>query len=79
MKTYLKAPNAGQSDKFGHSASISGDTIVIGAIGETNKQTTITNGTFIKFNNLAKTILICNLCVQTSRFDLDKCKLFKST
>ncbi|MCX6101705.1 MAG: IPT/TIG domain-containing protein, partial [Proteobacteria bacterium] len=44
QEAYLKAPNAGDTDFFGFSASISGDTIVVGAYGEGSNQTTITNG-----------------------------------
>jgi hypothetical protein len=44
-EAYLKAPNAESSDIFGHSLSISGDTIVVGAYFEDSNQTTITNGT----------------------------------
>jgi hypothetical protein len=43
-QAYLKAPNAEASDSFGGSVAISGDTIVVGAIGEDSNQTTITNG-----------------------------------
>jgi hypothetical protein len=44
QEAYLKAPNAHQYDAFGYTASISGDTIVVGAPGESSNQTTITNG-----------------------------------
>ncbi|WP_246835873.1 FG-GAP repeat protein [Leptospira meyeri] len=43
-QAYLKAPNAEASDQFGTAVAISGDTIVVGAIGESSNQTTITNG-----------------------------------
>ncbi|MDX1959315.1 MAG: FG-GAP repeat protein [Leptospiraceae bacterium] len=52
-EAYLKAPNAGSSDFFGTSVSISGDTIVVGAINEDSNQTTITNGTTGSSDNLA--------------------------
>jgi hypothetical protein len=44
-EAYLKAPNAEENDFFGYSVSISGDTIVVGAVAEDSNQTTITNGT----------------------------------
>ena len=40
---YLKAPNAGTGDYFGHTVAISGDTIVVGARGEDNSSTSINN------------------------------------
>ncbi len=40
---YLKASNAGSSDEFGQSVSISGDYAVVGAVGEDNSSTTINN------------------------------------
>ncbi|WP_035983201.1 FG-GAP repeat protein [Leptospira meyeri] len=43
-QAYLKAPNAEASDQFGTAVAISGDTIVVGAIGESSNQTTIANG-----------------------------------
>ena len=52
-EAYLKAPNAESNDQFGVSVSISGDTIVVGATGESSNQTTITNGTLVSSNNLA--------------------------
>ncbi|HMV44009.1 MAG TPA: FG-GAP repeat protein [Leptospiraceae bacterium] len=48
---YLKAPNAELGDNFGGSVSISGDTIVVGGIGEDSNQTTITNGTTNALNS----------------------------
>jgi hypothetical protein len=44
QQAYLKASNAEASDFFGGSVAISGDTIVVGADGESSNQTTITNG-----------------------------------
>jgi hypothetical protein len=44
-EAYLKAPNTEAGDFFGQSVSISGETIVVGALGESSSQTTITNGT----------------------------------
>ncbi|HMV45143.1 MAG TPA: FG-GAP repeat protein, partial [Leptospiraceae bacterium] len=52
-EAYLKAPNAESSDQFGYSVSISGDTIVIGAINEDSNQTTITNGATASGDNTA--------------------------
>lgn len=43
-QAYLKASNADAGDLFGNSVAISGDTIVVGASGESSFQTTITNG-----------------------------------
>ncbi|MCB1175983.1 MAG: FG-GAP repeat protein [Leptospiraceae bacterium] len=53
QEAYLKAPNAGGSDNFGRSVSISTDTIVVGAYGEDSNQTAITNGTTASTNNSA--------------------------
>ena len=44
QEAYLKAANADANDNFGYSVAISGDTIVVGSIGEASNQTTITNG-----------------------------------
>ena len=44
QEAYLKASNAGASDFVGFPSAISGDTIVLGAHGESSSQTTITNG-----------------------------------
>lgn len=46
QEAYLKASNSGASDFFGWSTAIAGDTIVVGAYGEDNGVTTITNGTY---------------------------------
>jgi hypothetical protein len=54
-EAYLKAPNAEASDQFGISVSISGDTIVVGALDEDSNQTTITNGTTASNDNSAGT------------------------
>ncbi len=40
---YLKASNAGANDCFGCSVAVNGDTIVVGAYGESSNQTTVTN------------------------------------
>ncbi len=40
---YLKASNAGAGDNFGTAVAISGDTIVVGAYGESSNQTTVSN------------------------------------
>ena len=51
-EAYLKAPNAGTSDRFGEGGiSISEDTIVVGARDEDSNQTTITNGSVVIDNN----------------------------
>ena len=53
QQAYLKAPNAETNDYFGYSVAISGDTIVVGALGESSNQTTITNGSTASANNSA--------------------------
>ncbi|TGM09482.1 hypothetical protein EHQ86_02330 [Leptospira yasudae] len=44
QEAYLKASNAEAGDLYGYSVSIFGDTIAVGANGESSNQTTITNG-----------------------------------
>lgn len=44
QEAYIKAPNAGISDSFGRSVSLSGDTLAVGAYGEDSSQNTVTNG-----------------------------------
>lgn len=53
QQAYLKASNAESNDAFGVSAAISGDTIVVGAYGESSNQTTITNGATASSDNSA--------------------------
>ncbi|NDD53332.1 hypothetical protein EBZ39_05580 [bacterium] len=53
QEAYLKAPNADASDSFGNTSSISGDTIVVGAFGDSSNQTAITNGTTASADNSA--------------------------
>jgi alpha-tubulin suppressor-like RCC1 family protein len=53
QQAYLKASNANGSDKFGQSVSIHGDTIVVGATGESSNQTTISNDGSASFDNSA--------------------------
>jgi hypothetical protein len=53
QQAYLKAPNAEANDNFGYSVAVSGDTVVVGAIGEDSSQTTITNGTTASADNMA--------------------------
>ncbi|MBL0954129.1 MAG: FG-GAP repeat protein [Leptospira sp.] len=52
-QAYLKASNAEANDGFGYSVAISGDTIVVGAAGESSNQTTITNGSSASADNSA--------------------------
>lgn len=52
-QAYLKASNADANDLFGNSVAISGDTIVVGASGESSNQTTITNGNSASVDNSA--------------------------
>jgi hypothetical protein len=47
QEAYIKAANAEQSDHFGYSISMSGDTLAVSAIYEDSNQTTITNGSTI--------------------------------
>jgi len=51
QQAFLKASNAGASDLFGHSVSISGNTIAVGAFQEDSNQTTVTNGSTASANN----------------------------
>ena len=51
QEAYLKASNAGASDIYGYAVSLSGDTLVVGAYGESSGQTTITNGTTSSADN----------------------------
>lgn len=53
QQAVLKASNADTSDGFGHSVSIAGDTVVVGAPAEASNQTTITNGTTASSDNSA--------------------------
>ncbi|MCZ7599566.1 MAG: FG-GAP repeat protein [Gammaproteobacteria bacterium] len=39
QQAYLKASNTGASDVFGHSVAVSGDTVVVGAYGESSAAT----------------------------------------
>ncbi len=43
-EAYVKAANSDQNDNFGWSVSLSGDTLAVGATGESSNETTITNG-----------------------------------
>lgn len=52
-QAYLKASNADANDLFGNSVAISGETIVVGAPGESSNQTTITNGSTASSDNTA--------------------------
>ena len=51
QQAYLKAPNAQSFDQFGTSVAVSGDTLVVGAIGEDSGQTVITNGNIASADN----------------------------
>ncbi len=53
QEAYLKAPNPDALDYFGTSVAISGDTIVVGAPGESSNQNTVTNGSTASSNNSA--------------------------
>jgi hypothetical protein len=52
-EAYLKAPNVEAGDRFGNSVSISGDTIIVGALKESSNQTSIVNGTTASSDNTA--------------------------
>ena len=53
---YLKAPNAGASDEFGHALAIHGDTIVVGAPKESSDHPSIANdGTGSEDNGASET------------------------
>ncbi|MGE3609640.1 MAG: fibronectin type III domain-containing protein [Bacteriovoracaceae bacterium] len=51
QEAYIKASNAGNSDQLGRGMSMSGNTVVVGAIGEDSNQTTITNGSTASADN----------------------------
>ncbi|MDV6235939.1 FG-GAP repeat protein [Leptospira ellisii] len=51
QEAYLKASNAEASDYFGYSLAISGNTIAVGAMGESSNQNTITNGGIASADN----------------------------
>jgi hypothetical protein len=48
---YLKASNVDAGDRFGTSVGFSGDTLLVGAPGESSNQTTVTNGFGASNNN----------------------------
>ncbi len=50
-QAYLKSPNNSNSDLFGNSVAISGDTIVVGAYGETSSTSEIINGNDLSGTN----------------------------
>ena len=52
QQAYVKAPNVEANDEFGFNVAISGNTMVVGAIGEDSNQTTITNGSTASADNL---------------------------
>src|SRR5262249_39444615 len=39
QQAYLKASNTGMNDRFGWSVAVSGDTVVVGAVGESSSAT----------------------------------------
>ncbi|HRG75998.1 MAG TPA: putative Ig domain-containing protein, partial [Leptospiraceae bacterium] len=53
QEAYIKTPNPDVNDGFGRSVSVSSDTIVVGAIGESSNQATITNGATASADNSA--------------------------
>ncbi|EQA35310.1 FG-GAP repeat protein [Leptospira inadai serovar Lyme str. 10] len=50
-QAYLKAPNASNSDNFGTSVAIDGDTVVVGSSGEDSNTTVIINGSNLSSTN----------------------------
>jgi hypothetical protein len=44
QQAYLKAPNSEANDNFGYAVAVHANTILVGAVGEASKQTSITNG-----------------------------------
>src|SRR5262249_28586387 len=53
QQAYLKASNTDAADRFGYSVAISGDTIVVGAYGESSKATGINGNQSDNSANLA--------------------------
>ncbi len=53
QQAYLKASNAEAGDNFGTSVAISGNTMVVGTVGEDSNQTTVTNGSTASSDNSA--------------------------
>lgn len=51
QEAYLKSANADSGDQFGTSIALSGNTLVVGAPGESSNQTTITNGVGVSADN----------------------------
>lgn len=51
QQAYIKPANSSESDWFGYSLSLSGDTLAVGAPGEDSNQVTITNGPSSSTNN----------------------------
>lgn len=51
QEAFLKASNSDSNDNFGHSVSVSGDVIAVGAQAEDSNQTTITNGSMASSDN----------------------------
>ncbi|MEI8026018.1 MAG: hypothetical protein WCI18_06700 [Pseudomonadota bacterium] len=50
QQAFLKASNTKASDSYGIAVAISGDTAVVGNMGDSSNQTTITNGTTSNFD-----------------------------
>ena len=53
QEAFVKSANAGADDQFGYSVALSGDTLAVGALGESSSQTSITNGTSASADNAA--------------------------
>lgn len=52
-EAYIKPSNMDSNDTFGASIAVSGDTIAVGAIGESSNQITVTNGSTASSDNSA--------------------------
>jgi hypothetical protein len=53
QQAYLKAPNSEANDNFGYAVAVHANTILVGAVGEASKQTSITNGGTASADNSA--------------------------
>ncbi len=51
QEAYVKAPNLDGHDRFGHSISLSGETLAIGAPFEDSSESVVTNGSSLSGNN----------------------------
>jgi hypothetical protein len=72
QQAYLKASNTGEADRFGYSVSISGDTIVVGAIYEDSNATGVNetqdNDPDINFNSGAAYVFAISILQTITKF-----------